>query len=133
VGTPVIPEIAASGIIPIVGPCIGPSGKPETTGGTLEIGASLNAAGVEFALCTDHDVVALWLLPHLASITVREGLNEDAAFRSITINAAKAAGVDDRLGSIAVGKDADIVVFNGHPFHYLTKTRAVFMDGKQVD
>jgi len=133
VGTPVIPEIAASGIIPIVGPCIGPAGKPETVGGTLAIGAALQAAGVEFALCTDHDVVALWLLPHLASITVREGLSEDAALRSITINAAKAAGVDDRMGSIAVGKDADIVVFTGHPFHYLTKTSAVFINGKRED
>ena len=133
VGTPVIPEIAASGIIPIVGPCIGPAGKPETVGGTLAIGADLHAAGVEFALCTDHDVVALWLLPHLASITVREGLDEDAALRSITINAAKAAGVDDLMGSIAVGKDADIVVFTGHPFHYLTKTSAVFINGKRED
>ena len=48
-------------------------------------------------------------------------------------DAAKAAGVDDRLGSIAVGKDADIVVFNGHPFHYLTKTSAVFINGKRED
>ena len=64
---------------------------------------------------------------------VREGLDEDAAFRAITINAAKAAGVEDRLGSIAVGKDADIVVFTGHPFHYLTKTRAVFINGKRED
>ena len=133
VGTPVIPEIAASGIIPIMGPCIGPAGKPETVGGTLAMGADLHAAGVEFALCTDHDVVALWLLPHLASIMVREGLDEDAAFRSITINAAKAAGVEDRVGSIAVGKDADIVVFTGHPFHYLTKTSAVFINGKRED
>jgi len=132
-GAPVIPEIAESGIIPIMGPCIGPAGKPETVGGSLAMGAALHAAGVEFALATDHDVVALWLLPHLASIMVREGLDEDAAFRSITINAAKAAGVEDRLGSIAVGKDADIVVFSGHPFHYLTKTRAVFINGKRED
>lgn len=132
-GMPVIPEIAASGIIPIMGPCIGPAGKPETVGGTLAMGAALNAAGVEFALCTDHDVVALWLLPYLASLTVREGLDEDAAFRSITINAARAAGVEDRVGSIARGKDADIVVFSGHPFHYLSKTRAVFINGKRED
>ncbi|MBR6766358.1 MAG: amidohydrolase [Clostridia bacterium] len=133
VGSRVINEIAASGIIPIMGPCIGPAGKPETVGGDLAMGAQLNAAGVEFALCTDHDVVALWLLPHLASIMVREGLDEDAAFRAITINAAKAAGVEERLGSIAIGKDADVVVFTGHPFHYLTKTRAVFISGNRED
>ena len=132
-GAKVIPEISESGIIPIIGPCIGPAGKPETVGGNLAMAADLHAAGVEFAITTDHDVVALWLLPHLASITVREGLDEEAAFRAITINAAKAAGVEDRVGSIAVGKDADIVVFSGHPFHYLTKTRAVFINGKRED
>jgi len=132
-GARVIPEIAQSGIIPIIGPCIGPAGKPETVGGDLAMAADLHAAGVEFALATDHDVIALWQLPYLAGIMVREGLDEDAAFRAITINAAKAAGVDDRLGSISVGKDADIVVFSGHPFHYLTKTRAVFISGKRED
>lgn len=132
-GSRVIPEIAKSGSMPIVGPCIGPAGKPETVGGTLAMAADLHAAGVEFAIATDHDVVALWLLPHLASITVREGLPEEEAFRAITINPAKIAGVDDRLGSISIGKDADIVVFSGHPFHYLTKTTAVFINGKRED
>ncbi len=64
-GMGVISEIAASGMVPIIGPCIGPAGKPETVGGDLAMGAALHEAGVEFALATDHDVVALWLLPHL--------------------------------------------------------------------
>lgn len=132
-GLKIIDEIAESEIIPIVGPCIGPAGKPETVGGSLKMGYELNKAGVEFAITTDHDVIALWQLPYLASLTVRDGLNEEAAFRAITINAAKAAGVEDRIGSISVGKDADIVVFTGHPFHYLTKTAAVFINGKRED
>ena len=49
------------------------------------------------------------------------------------VQTAKAAGVEDRIGSIAVGKDADIVVFSGHPFHYLTKTRAVFINGRREE
>jgi imidazolonepropionase-like amidohydrolase len=73
------------------------------------------------------------MLPYFAGLAVREGLDEQAAFRAITLNGAKVCGIEDRVGSIKVGKDADIVVYNGHPFHYLTKTRAVFMDGKQVD
>ena len=52
---------------------------------------------------------------------------------TITINGAKACGIEDRVGSIKVGKDADIVVFTGHPFHYLTKTTAVFINGKRED
>ncbi len=132
-GMRVIPQIAAANYVPIVGPCIGPAGKPETVGGTLAMPAALHEAGVEFAITTDHDVIALWQLPYLASITVREGLDEEIALRSITIYAAKAAGVEERVGSIAVGKDADIVVFDGHPFHYKSKTTAVFIDGRLED
>ena len=130
-GSAVIPQIAAAGIIPIVGPCTGPAGKPETVGGSLAMPAKLKAAGVDFCLTTDHDVEALWFLPYFASLTVREGLDEESAFRSITINGARAAGIEDRVGSLKVGKDADIVVFSGHPFHYLTKTTAVFINGKR--
>ena len=130
-GCSIVPQIAAAGIIPIVGPCTGPAGKPETVGGSLALGAKLHEAGVEFCLTTDHDVEALWFLPYFASLTVREGLDEESALRAITINGAKAAGVEDRVGSLKVGKDADIVVFNGHPFHYLTKTSAVFINGKR--
>ncbi len=132
-GAPIIDEIARSGIMPIVGPCIGPAGKPETVGGNLAMAADLANAGVEFALTTDHDVCALWMLPYFAALAVREGLDEQAAFRAITLNGAKVCGIDDRVGSIKVGKDADIVVFNGHPFHYMTKAIAVFIDGKRVD
>ena len=130
-GCSIVPQIAAAGIIPIVGPCTGPAGKPETVGGSLALGAKLHEAGVEFCLTTDHDVEALWFLPYFASLTVREGLDEESALRAITINGAKAAGVEDRVGSLKVGKDADIVVFSGHPFHYLTKTSAVFINGKR--
>lgn len=132
-GTPIVDEIAKSGMMPIVGPCIGPAGKPETVGGNLAMTTDLNAAGVEFALTTDHDVCALWMLPYFASLAVREGLSEDAAFRAITINGAKVCGIDDRVGSIKEGKDADIVVFTGHPFHYLTRTKYVFIDGELTD
>lgn len=130
-GCAIVPQIAAAGIIPIVGPCTGPAGKPETVGGSLALGAKLHEAGVEFCLTTDHDVEALWFLPYFASLTVREGLDEESALRAITINGAKAAGVEDRVGSLKVGKDADIVVFSGHPFHYLTRTSAVFINGKR--
>lgn len=125
----IVPELARSGAQFIIGPCIGPAGKPETVGGSFAVCTALHEAGIVFSLTTDHDVFALWLLPQFAAIAVREGLDETAAFRAVTINGARAMGVDDRVGSLAVGKDADIAVFTGHPFHYLTKTAAVFING----
>jgi len=124
-------EVAASGFLPLYGPSMDLSSKPETNNSPLTTTVDLYAAGSEVCMTTDHPVVPLWLLPYMASLAVREGLDEDAALRAITINGAKAAGIEDRVGSLKVGKDADIVVFSGHPFHYLTKATAVFINGKQ--
>lgn len=128
----IIPQMVKETVIPMIGPSLGPSSKPETTGGGFHTCGMLYEAGMEVAITTDHDVTPLWMLPFFAAMCVREGLPEDAAFRAITINPAKAMGVDDRVGSIKVGKDADIAVFNGHPFHYMTTTSAVFIDGRRI-
>lgn len=125
----VLQYVAEEPAIPIVGPSGLRPGKPEMRDLSFGTAGRLEKAGVEVAITTDHDVTPLWLLPTYAGLCVREGLSEEAAFRAITINGAKTLGVDDRVGSIAVGKDADIVVFSGHPFHWLTKTEAVFIDG----
>ena len=125
--------LAETGTIPVVGPSIGPAGKPETQGTSFGTCAALHRAGMEVAVTTDHDVTPLWLLPMFTAMCVREGLPEDAALRAITINAAKALGVADRIGSLKAGKDADIVVYNGHPFHYMTKPIAVFIDGEKTE
>ena len=125
--------LAETGTIPVVGPSIGPSGKPETQGTSFATCARLHEAGMEVAITTDHDVTPLWLLPMFTAMCVREGLPEEAALRAITIHAAKALGVDDRIGSIKPGKDADIVVYDGHPFHYMTKPVAVFINGEKTE
>ena len=64
---------------------------------------------------TDHPVIPEQYLTVAAALSVREGLPEYEALRSITINAAKAVGIDDRVGSLEKGKDADIAVFAGDP------------------
>ena len=125
--------LAETGTIPVVGPSIGPSGKPETQGTSFATCARLHEAGMEVAITTDHDVTPLWLLPMFTAMCVREGLPEEAALRAITIHAARALGVDDRIGSIKPGKDADIVVYDGHPFHYMTKPVAVFINGEKTE
>ena len=108
------------------------SGKPETAHHAYGTACALEKAGIEVALTTDHPVAPLDLLPVSAALCVRDGLSMEGALRGVTINAAKVGGVDDRVGSIKVGKDADIVVFTGHPFEFLSKTRAVFVSGKRV-
>jgi len=86
-------------------------------------------AGVKVALQTD----ATWAIRYLtinAALAVREGMPEEDALRAITINPAEIIGVDDRVGSLEVGKDADIVVFSGHPFDYRSVTELVLVDGQ---
>ena len=118
--------------IPIVGPSEGPASKPEVVDGSFATAGILCAHGLAPAITADHDVQPLWLLPMYAAMCVREGMNEEDALKAITIVPARALGVEDRVGSIAIGKDADIAVFSGHPFHYMTKTTDVFIDGVRV-
>ena len=88
--------------------------------------------GIEFAMMTDHPVIPEQYLPVCAALAVREGLPEDVALRSITINAARVVGIDDRVGSLEVGKDADIAVFSGHPLDFRSRCVLTFIDGMKV-
>jgi imidazolonepropionase-like amidohydrolase len=63
---------------------------------------------------------------------VREGLPEGEALRAVTINAARLCGIEDRVGSIKPGKDADFVLYDGKPMDYRTKVVAVWCNGVQV-
>ena len=89
-------------------------------------------ANIEFAICTDFpEVIPCCAMPQVA-LSVAEGLPEDVAFKSITINAAKIIGIDDRVGSLEKGKDADIAVFSGHPMDYRSLCIMTFIDGELV-
>ena len=83
-------------------------------------------------MMTDHPVIPIQYLPVCAALAVREGLDETEALKSITIYSAEITGIDDRVGSLEPGKDADVVVWSGAPLDYRTKTEAVFIDGVQV-
>jgi imidazolonepropionase-like amidohydrolase len=65
-------------------------------------------------------------------MAVREGMDEAEALKAITINAAEAAGIADRVGSLESGKDADIVVFNGHPFELMSRVLFTIINGKII-
>jgi imidazolonepropionase-like amidohydrolase len=125
-------DIRRAGILPIVGPGMVSSGKPETVHGGLHVPKALSERGIEVAITTDHDILPLAYLSVFAALCVREGMDAQAAMRAITINSAKAAGIDERVGSLRPGKDADIAVFTKHPFELTSRTKAVFIDGLRV-
>ncbi len=116
----------------IVGPFLTDRSKPELANLAMENTALLAQAGVPVAICTDHPETPIALLPFCAAMAARAGLDEEEALAAITINAACILGVGDRLGSLSPGKDADIVVMDGHPFHWRTQVTHVLIHGKEV-
>jgi imidazolonepropionase-like amidohydrolase len=65
-------------------------------------------------------------------MAVKEGMDENEALKAITINAAEITGIDSRVGSIEAGKDADIVIFDGHPLELKSKVLSTIINGKVV-
>ncbi|MDP3130088.1 MAG: amidohydrolase, partial [Bacillota bacterium] len=116
----------------IIGPTLGTKTKYELRNKTFKAAKILHDEGIAFAIMTDHPVISLANALTQVGLFVREGLDELSAFRAVTIEAAKIIGVDARVGSIEVGKDADLVVWDGHPLHYLTKTVCVVCNGEVV-
>lgn len=90
-------------------------------------------AGLTISLATGQDFSFDRNLPYHAATAAAFGLGRDAAFAAITIEAAKVLGVDDRLGSLTVGKDATLFVADGHPFDLPTKIEMAFVRGRRVD
>jgi len=98
--------------------------------GIMNSAAILAAKGAKIAVQTDANAYGVKYLRNTAALCVRYGLPEDVAIKAITINAADAVNLDDRVGSIEPGKDADIVLMDGDPFEVLTTVEKVFVDGK---
>ena len=124
--------LAAEGVPVITGPCLTDRSKPELAGQTLANPALLAKAGVKVAICTDHPETPIQYLPLCAAMAVRGGMEEEAALAAITSAAAEIAGLSKRVGTLTPGKDADIVVTDGHPFDWRGGIKAVFIDGNQV-
>ena len=116
----------------VVGPYLCDRSKPELRNLTPKSPALLKARGVTAAICTDHPVIPLQYLPLCAGIAVKEGLSYEDALRAITIVPAKLLHLEDRIGSLAPGKDADILLFSTDPLSVYSKPEAVFIDGKRL-
>lgn len=115
-----------------VGPTLSNRSKIELAEKGFHTIVELTKAGVPVSITTDHPVVPIETLTIAAAVAVREGVDEQVALEGITITAAKHLGIEDRVGSIEVGKDADLVLWSGHPFDYLSKVLLTVIDGRIV-
>lgn len=121
--------LAVKGIPVTAGPILFSREKYELKDMTPKNPGLMAKAGVKVAIQTD-EMSAVKYLTINAALAVREGMPEEEALKAITINAAEIIGVADQVGSLEVGKDADLVVFSGHPFDYHTVTELVLVDGQ---
>jgi len=120
------------GVSAIVGPYLTDRSKIELRNLSIKTPGILAKAGVKVAIMTDHPCMPIQYLSLAAAMAVREGMDEAEAMKAITINAAELTGIDDRVGSIEPGKDADIVIFDGHPFELKTRVVNTIINGKVV-
>lgn len=116
----------------IIGPSLAVRNKIETQNSDFKTAGILHKAGVKVAICTDHPVTRIQDLPICAGFAAREGLGIEEGLKAITINAAEICNVSDRVGSLEIGKDADIAIFNGNPMEVFTKTMYTIINGEIV-
>jgi imidazolonepropionase-like amidohydrolase len=125
-------QIAAAGIPVIIGPLFTNRSKVELRNRSLANPGRLAAAGVTIAITTDHPVVPIHFLIHQATLAVKEGLDRETALRAVTINPARIIGCDTRLGSLTVGKDADLVIWSGDPLDVMSRAERAYQDGREI-
>ena len=128
-GYKIAETLAAKGIPVTAGPILFSRVKYELKEMTPKNPGLMAKAGVKVAIQTD-EMSAVKYLTINAALAVREGMPEQEALKAITIHGAEIIGVEDVIGSLEAGKDADIVVFDGHPFDYRTKVDLVLVDGQ---
>jgi len=125
-------DIKESGFSAIVGPSLATRNKIETQYSDFKTAGILHKEGVKVAITTDHPVTRIQDLCICAGFAAREGLGIEEGLKAITINAAEICNVSHRVGSITVGKDADIAIFTGNPMETFTKTLYTIINGNIV-
>jgi len=128
----IVEELAKENVPLAVGPTLTSASKFELRNKSWITPGVLAAAGCQVSIITDSPVIPQEYLPLCAGLAVQAGMDPFAALQAITINPAKHAGIADRVGSLEVGKDADIVITDGCPFEVSTKVKHVFINGKEV-
>ena len=124
----VLDIVKDKGVFCCLGPVVGSPFKEELWDSRLDTAARLENAGIDFCLCENAMSNTRWLPWHVG-VAMAHGLSEQKAFEAVTINPARIMGVDKKVGALKKGMDADIAVFNGHPFSNLTLCKAVLING----
>jgi imidazolonepropionase-like amidohydrolase len=130
-GHKIVKYLARKKVPAVIGPTMSWSSKPETRERSFETAVILNKAGVQVALQTD-SLTPMNYFPLLPMYVIKYGMSRDDALRCVTINPAKILDIYDQVGSLEPGKDADIVIWSGHPFEFYSKVTQVFINGKRV-
>ena len=129
----IVDQLVKAGKPVLVGPSLGSKSKFELKNKTFATPGILAKAGLEVCLITDAPVIPLQYLTLVAGLAIRYGMEEEDAWRAITVNPAHVAGIDGRVGSLEPGKDADIAVFSGNPLREIQAHAVqVFVDGQPV-
>lgn len=126
-------ELAKEKDVPMaVGPSLTFASKFELQNKSWKPPGVLANAGCHVSIITDNSVIPQQYLPLCAGMAVKAGMDPFDALKAITINPAEHIGVADHVGSLEVGKDADVVITAGSPFEVLTEVKAVFIDGARI-
>ena len=126
-----IPDIIQRAGVPIIcGPILCDRCKPELRDLEITTPNILYQHGISIALCTDHTVIPIQYLATTAALAVKGGLPYEAALEAITVQPAKILGVEDRVGSLKVGMDADLQLYHGNPLDLQCDPWLVMVDGK---
>ncbi len=125
-------ELVKDNVRAFCGPNLNDRSKPELKNLSFKNPGVLAKEGLEIGITTDHPVIPLKYLPLCAALAVKEGMSREDAYKALTINPAKILGIDQRVGSIKVGKDADLVLFDKDPLDIFSEVKSVFINGEKV-
>ena len=132
-GARIADELAEENYPALVGPILMGKSKPEVKNKTAETAGVLHKAGVKVCIITDAPVTAIENLPVCAGLAAQAGLPMEEAWKAITINPAQVLGVSERVGSLEVGKDADVVIWTADPMTVLgAESYITVLEGKVV-
>ena len=126
----IVEQLKYAGVAAAVGPSLSNRAKVEMENVTFATAGILAKAGIKVALITDHPCTPIAYLPMCAGLAIKHGMTEEDAWKAVTINPAEMLHIDNRVGSIECGKDADIVIWQGHPFTIAGAPKMVLVNGE---